>query len=34
VDPASMTMGCRNGVLEVRFRRIPGLEESRDRPGG
>jgi len=34
VDPASMTTGLRNGVLEVRFRRIPGLEESRDRPGG
>ena len=25
VDPASMTTGCRNGVLEVRFRKIPGI---------
>ena len=34
VDPASMTASCRNGVLEVRFRRIPGPEGSRERPGG
>jgi HSP20 family molecular chaperone IbpA len=24
VDPGSLSMNCRNGVLEVRFRRIPG----------
>jgi HSP20 family molecular chaperone IbpA len=46
VDPASMMAGCRNGVLEVRFRRLPGPagrpgsegapdpEGSRERPGG
>jgi len=34
VDTGSMAMCCRNGVLEVRFRKIPGREGSRDRPGG
>jgi HSP20 family protein len=40
VDPASMTVSCRNGVLEVRFRRIPGpagspgSEGAGDVPGG
>ena len=27
VDPASMSAGCRNGVLEVRFRRAPASAE-------
>jgi HSP20 family molecular chaperone IbpA len=34
VDPSSMMTGCRNGVLEVRFRRLPGPGGSRERPGG
>ena len=25
VDPASMAVSCRNGVLEVRFRRVPEI---------